>query len=184
MASAPERAWRSGRGPSGPFDRAGGSGEFETIKVQYLDPRPHEVRDEPLLSVRTGADFSDGPKLGVGAEDQVDARTSPFDLVRPPVAHFEYLVGTDAGLPLRGHVQQVDEEAVRQRLWPLGEDAIRLFEGVLDQLREPRSHALQRSEVLQATSRDIGISASGHFVQRPARAEFEENTGSCFHAAL
>src|ERR1700730_3967333 len=50
--------------------------------------------------------------------------------------------------------------------------------------REPRTRALQRSEVVQVTSRNIGISAGGHFVECPARAEFEEDARSCFHAAV
>jgi len=66
-------------------------------------------------------------------------------------------------------------------------DAVRLpfsYFSSVDDAREPSTRALQRSEVFQATSRDIGISAGGHFVECPARAEFEENARSCFHAAF
>jgi hypothetical protein len=41
---------------------------------------------------------------------------------------------------------------------------------------------VQHPEAFQATSRDIGISTRGHFVEGATRAAFEESADSCFHA--
>src|ERR1700730_13154979 len=104
------------------------SGEVEAIKVHYLGPRRHEVFHKLLLGVRARIDFSKGTQLRVRTEDQVYAGSGPLDLVRLPVASLVQAFGNafdgGGGLPLRMHVEQVDEEIVGQRLGPIGEDAV------------------------------------------------------------
>src|SRR5271166_1957400 len=55
----------------------------------------------------------------------VGAGPRPLDLVRLPVAPLVDAFGAVGRLPLRAHVEQVDEEVDRQRPRPLGEDAVR-----------------------------------------------------------
>ena len=56
------------------------------------------------------------------AEDQVDRRAGPFQLMCLAVAALvEVVTGRH---PFRAHVEQVDEEVVRQLLGLLGEDAV------------------------------------------------------------
>ena len=59
-------------------------------------------------------DFRKRAKLRVRAEDQVDARGGPLDSLRLAVAAFIHAIGVRR-LPLRTHVEQVDEEVVGQR---------------------------------------------------------------------
>ena len=61
-------------------------------------------------------DFRERAQLRVRAEDQVDAGAGPLDLARLAVAALVDAVGAGGRLPLRAHVEQVDEEVVRQRL--------------------------------------------------------------------
>src|SRR5205085_2450052 len=69
-------------------------------------------------------------QLRVRTKDQVDTRAGPLELVRLLVAPLVYAFKAGGGLPLRAHVEQVDEEVVRQRLRPLGEDAVRGFPSI------------------------------------------------------
>ena len=73
---------------------------------------------------RAGVDFGQGPELRVGAEDEVDAGGGPLQLAGGAVAAFEDVRVGRRRLPLRAHVEQVDEEVVGQRLRPVGEDAV------------------------------------------------------------
>src|SRR5271166_439032 len=100
------------------------SGEVEAIKVHHLGPRRHEVFHKLLLRVRARIDFREGAQLRVRAEDQVDTGAGPLDLVRLPVTPLVHAFGASGRLPLRAHVEEVGEEVVCQRLWPLGEDAV------------------------------------------------------------
>src|ERR1700679_4256052 len=98
------------------------SGEVEAIKVRHLGPRCREVFDKLLLRVRARIDFREYPKLRMRAEDQIDTGAGPLDLIRLPVAP---LIHAFSGrLPLRAHVEKVDEEIVRQSLRSFGEDAV------------------------------------------------------------
>ncbi len=96
-------------------------GKVEAVQVHHLGPRRHEVLHELLLRVGAAVDLRDGPQLGVGAEDEVDARAGPLDLARLAVAPFEHLPRLRGRLPLDAHVEQVDEEVVGERLGLLGE---------------------------------------------------------------
>ena len=58
------------------------------------------------------------------AEDQVDAGAGPADRVGLPVSALVHAFGAGGRLPLRAHIEQVDEEVVGQRPRPLGEDAV------------------------------------------------------------
>src|SRR5262249_35278901 len=98
------------------------SREIKAVSVHHFGPRRHEVLHELLLGVRTRIDFGEGAKLRVRTEDQVDAGAGPLDRLRLPVAA---LVNAVAGwLPLRAHVEEVDEKVVRQLLLLLGEDTM------------------------------------------------------------
>ncbi len=91
------------------------AGEVEAIGVHHLGPGRDEVLHELLLRVRAGIDFGEGAQLRVRTEDQVDARAGPL---RPP-----WSCGRGPRRRLRRrrgchsvlHVEQVDEEVVRQR---------------------------------------------------------------------
>src|SRR4029079_10462176 len=96
----------------------------EAISIHHLIPGRHKVLHKLLLRVRGGIDFREGAKLRVGAEDQVDAGTGPFDSVRFATAPLVHAFGASNRLPIGAHVEQVDEEVVRQSSRLLGEDAV------------------------------------------------------------
>src|ERR1700675_41473 len=100
------------------------SGKVVAIKVHYLVPRSRELLHKRLLRVVAGIDFCDCSELGVGTEEEIDARAGPLDFVRSPIAPLKHAIGCSGSLPLRIHVEQVDEEIIRQRLGPVGEDAV------------------------------------------------------------
>src|SRR5262249_19626802 len=90
------------------------SGEIEAIGVHHLGPGRHEILHERLFRVRTRIDFGEGAKLRVRAEDQVDTRAGPFQLMCLAVAALVKVV--TGRHPFRAHVEQADEEVVRQQL--------------------------------------------------------------------
>ena len=100
------------------------SGEVEAIQVHHLVPGRDKVMDKLLLRVRTSIDFSQGAELGVRTEDEIDTRAGPLDFARLAIAPFEHVRVFRDRLPLRAHVEQVDEEVVGQRLRLRGEDAV------------------------------------------------------------
>src|SRR6266567_9497414 len=100
------------------------SSKVVAIKIHYLVPRSREVLDKRLLRVVTRIDFCDCPELGVRTEEEIDARAGPFDFLRRPITPLINPFGCRRGLPLRVHIEQVDEEIIRQRLRPAGEDAM------------------------------------------------------------
>src|SRR6202048_2319183 len=106
-----------------------GSDEVVTTEVHHLVPRRHEVFHKLLLRVRAGIDFRESAQLRVRTEDQIDTRAGPLDRVGLAVAPLVHAVRARR-LPLRAHVEQVDEEVVRQRLGPLGEDAVLGLPGI------------------------------------------------------
>ena len=65
--------------------------------------------------------------------------TGPFDLVHLPVAPLLHAFRASRRLPLRAHVWEVDKKVVRQRLGPLGEDAVCGLPGICTQ--EPQAAA-------------------------------------------
>ncbi len=99
------------------------SGKIVAIKVHYLVPRSCEVLHKRLLRVVRRIDFCDCTELGVRTEEEIDARAGPLDFVRCLIAPLVHAFGA-IGLPLRIHVEQVDEEIIRQRLGPVSEDAV------------------------------------------------------------
>src|SRR5262249_15564264 len=99
-----------------------GSREIEAVGVHDLGPRRNEVLCELLLRIRTRIDFREGTKLGVRTEDQIDAGAGPLGrLCLAVVALIKVVAGW---LPLRPHVEEVDEKVVRQFFLLLGEDAM------------------------------------------------------------
>src|SRR6476660_6330487 len=88
----------------------------KTIEVHHLGPRRRKIPGELFLRVRAAVDFREGAELRVRTEDQIDAGAGPLDRIGLAVAALIRAVGA-GGLPLRAHVEQVDEEVVRQRLW-------------------------------------------------------------------
>ena len=59
------------------------------VKVHHLIPRGHEVTYEQLLPVVATVDLSEGPELGVRAEDQVCAGGGPLEVTGLAVASLE-----------------------------------------------------------------------------------------------
>ena len=102
-------------------------GQIEAIVVHHFRPCRNEVVHELLLRVRAPIDFGDRTQLGVRTEDEVDAASRPLAFIRLPISAFvdsSRTIGFRRRLPLRSHVEQVDEEVVRQRFWLLGEYAM------------------------------------------------------------
>src|SRR5579872_795723 len=105
------------------------SSEIEAVQVHDLAPGGDEVTHERLLRVLTPVRLRDGTELGVRAEDEVDRGGGPLHLAGRPIPALVHrrrgaVPGRAGSLPLRAHVEQVDEEIVRQRLGPVGEDAM------------------------------------------------------------
>src|SRR4051794_20466481 len=100
-----------------------GSSDVESIVVHHLGPRRHEIPGELLLRIGGPIDLREGAELRVRTEDQIDAGAGPLDRIRLAVAALIRAVRA-GGLPLRAHVEQVDEEVVRQRARLTGEYAV------------------------------------------------------------
>src|SRR6266404_2705646 len=118
------------RGQPRPLGGAATMGKVEAIKIHHLVPSSHEVTHERLLRVVASIDFREGAQLRVRTEDQVYAGAGPLDLVCLPVAPLIEAFRVRGRLPLRAHVEQVDEEVICQRLGPLGKDAVRGLPGI------------------------------------------------------
>src|SRR5262249_3521181 len=86
--------------------------EVEAIEVHDLVPRGHEVSYELLLGVVTRVDLRDGPELGVPTEGEIHGGGGPPGLARAAVATLVHVLRRVRSLPLRAHVEQVDEEVV------------------------------------------------------------------------
>src|SRR6266536_4611410 len=82
----------------------------------------HEVTHELLLRVAARVDLRDGSELGVRTEDEVDGGGGPLDLARAAIPTLEQVLSRGGCLPLRAHIEQVDEEVVGQCFGPVGED--------------------------------------------------------------
>ena len=103
------------------------------LHSRFLTPRHSDQGSSPystpprsphkrLFRVVRRINLCDCPQLGMRTENKIDARTGPLDLAGRPIAPLIHAFG-QCGFPLRVHIQQVDEEIVRQRLGPVGEDA-------------------------------------------------------------
>ena len=103
--------------------------QVETVEVHDLVPRGDEVGYELCAGIRAGVDFGESAKLRVGAKDEVGTCGRPLWRAALAVDAREGIAAWRDLLPLRAHVEQVDEEVVRQRLGTLGEDA---FLGAVD----------------------------------------------------
>src|SRR5260370_15390457 len=100
------------------------------IQVHHLGPRRDEVLDELRLRIRASVDLRQGPELGVGTEEEIDARAGPLECALGAIAPLEHVLGVRCCLPLRAHVEQVHEEVVGQRFRPLGENTVLCPSGV------------------------------------------------------
>jgi len=63
-------------------------------------------------------------ELAVGAEDEVDAGGLPLEVTGLAAAAFEGVLGLVDGLPLRTHLDQVDEEVVGELALTVGEPGV------------------------------------------------------------
>jgi hypothetical protein len=110
------------------------SSEVEAVKVHYLVPHRYKVVQKLLLGVLTSVDFRQGSELGVRTEDEVDTGAGPLEFARCAITTLEHVFVFRGWLPHRAHVEQIHEEVIGERLWPLGEDAVLgLFEvGIQD----------------------------------------------------
>src|SRR5258706_12135061 len=94
------------------------SRQVEAVEVHHLGPGRDEVLDELRLRVRAAINLRQGAKHSVGAKDQIDASAGPLDRACLAITPFEYVLRVRRGLPLRAHVEQIDEEVVAQRFRP------------------------------------------------------------------
>ena len=110
------------------------SGEVEAIKVHYLVPHRYKVVQELLLGVFTSVDLRQGPELGVRTEDEVNSGGGPLEFACCAITTFEHIFVYRYCFPRRAHVEQIHEEVVGERLWPLGENAVQglCIVGILD----------------------------------------------------
>ena len=99
-------------------------GKVVAIKVHHLVPCSREVFHKRLFRVVACIDFRDCSELRVRTEHEIDAGAGPFDFVGRAIAPLVHAFGCRGGLPLRINAEQVDEEIIRQRLRPIGEDAM------------------------------------------------------------
>src|ERR1700683_1308449 len=94
------------------------------IEIHHFSPSSREVLHKLLLGIRARINFRKSTQLRLRTEDQIDASSRPLDLVRLPVAPFVQALrnplNRTRSLPLRIHVEQVDEEIIRQRLRLVG----------------------------------------------------------------
>src|ERR1700761_9489572 len=102
---------RSGFGPLR-FTR---SHQIVTIEVHHLIPGGDEVMDKLFLPVRAPIDLGQRPKLSIGTEDQVDPCAGPLHRARLAISPFKHVLSARNRLPLRPHIQQIEEEVVGQR---------------------------------------------------------------------
>ena len=86
-------------------------------------PRQSRARNFSWESC-TGVDFRHGPELGVRTEDEVDTGAGPLEFARGAITTLEHVFVFRGCLPRRSHVEQIHEEVIGERLWPLGEDAV------------------------------------------------------------
>ena len=100
------------------------SGEVESVKVHYLVPHRYKVVHELLQGVLTSIDFRQGPELGVRTEDEVDTGAGPLEFACCAITTLEHVFVFRGCIPGRSHVEQIHEEVIGERLWPLGEDAV------------------------------------------------------------
>src|SRR6185312_1316526 len=108
----------------GRFLRLAGAGHVEAVEVHDFRPCGDEVFHEFPLRSGDGVDFSERAQLRVRTEDQVDARSGPFCRVCLAVAALVHALLTVSRLPLRAHIQQIDEEVIRQYARSLREDTV------------------------------------------------------------
>ncbi|CAG9942539.1 unnamed protein product [Clonostachys rosea f. rosea IK726] len=106
------------------YANVGGGSEVEPVEVHDLGPGGDEVVDQLLLAAGAGVHLGQGAELGLRAEDEVEAGGGPLLGARLAVGALEDVLGVVDGLPLGGHVQQVDEEVVGQDTRAGGEDAV------------------------------------------------------------
>jgi len=100
------------------------SGDIESVEVHDLVPGRHKIVHELFRGVLTGVDLCHGPELRVRTEDQVDTGAGPPDLARGAIPTLEDPIIFRRCLPRRSYVEQIHEEVIGERLWPLGEDAV------------------------------------------------------------
>ncbi len=97
--------------------------------VHHFVPGRHEVRHELGLSVFLAVNLGIGSELRVRTEDEIDARAGP-----PRFAAFAVMsrvhILVRSLLPLRAHVEQVDEEVVRQQAGADSENAVLRLAGI------------------------------------------------------
>jgi hypothetical protein len=93
------------------------------IIVHNFVPCGGEGFYERFRGVATSIAFSDGAELGVRAEDEINAGAGPFYVTGCAVATFEE-PRSWSGLPLGFHVEQVDEEIVRESFRTIGKHAV------------------------------------------------------------
>jgi hypothetical protein len=102
----------------------------EPIQLHHLGPRATKSCTNFSLRVVAGVDLAQRAQLGVRAEHQVDAGAGPADRARLAVVGREHVLALALRRPGDAHVEQVDEEVVREHAGAVGEDAVRAAAGV------------------------------------------------------
>jgi len=64
------------------------------------------------------------PAAGSSSEDKIDHGARPLKIACRPIPPFQHACRSSGLLPLRSHVEKIDEEIIRQCSGPLGENAI------------------------------------------------------------
>jgi hypothetical protein len=90
------------------------------VKVHYLVPHRYNVVRELLPGVLTSIDFRQGPELGVRTEDEFDTGAGPLEFARCVITTLEHVFVFRGCPPRRAHVEQIHEEVIGERLWPVG----------------------------------------------------------------
>ncbi len=79
---------------------------------------------ELLLAIVAGVDLSTRPELGVGTKDEVHPGGRPLEFVGLAISALKHVLSLRDRIPLDAKIKQIHEEVVRQRLWPMGENAM------------------------------------------------------------
>jgi len=107
--------------------------QIKAVCIHDSRPSSDEITDEFVVRVRRSINFGKGAQNGVGAEDEIIARASPFNFTSLSVAALEDVFVLRNGSPFCGNVKNVDKEVVGQDARTLGEDAVRgCAEGVVE----------------------------------------------------
>ena len=92
--------------------------KIETIKVHHLRPCSSQSPVRTFAAIAASVDLGKSAELGVRSKDKVNHGSRPLQVACAAYPSFQHAFCRRL-LPLRAHVEQVDEEVISQSLRPL-----------------------------------------------------------------